>query len=256
MEIDLNLDSSEIHKRIFDHVRTLGVKRRFKPVDEFEEKWFQSGDADKLPFILIPHSSFDASAAALSGPYPNVWIRYDAVNGNLEYGLAFWSASAVDERFANFAQDRYGNQKSRVLSILKALPDGWTFRVEKKKKHGPDEIAFESKCNAMGEAEILKVIADIPAWRLQWKKEATLAINLMCGSSKPADSDHRLIELFNAFDEIAEMTPSKRIKVESKAARKEIQAKIDNLSKNLEKSQYKSEIQSRLRALLQELEAV
>jgi len=128
-----------------------------------------------------------------------------------------------------------------MVSILKGLPDSWLFRVYKRKRHGQEDIVYENKCNMMGQNEIMEVISDVIDWRTQWKKESTErgnwttpAINLMRGTSNPIESDQRIKDLFNIFDEIVDMTPSKKIKEESKTAKKELQSKIDNLTKNLE----------------------
>lgn len=49
------------------------------------------------------------------------------------------------------------------------------------------------------------------------------------------------------------MTPSKKIKEDARKQKKEIQAKIDNLTRNLEKSQYKAQIEARIKSLRDEL---
>jgi hypothetical protein len=262
MEIDRNQTSVQIHKRIFENVLTLGLKHKFKSLDEFEDKWYR--DANNQPFVLFPHPSIDEPDEAINGcPYPNVWIRHNPESGELEYGMAFWSVPSVDERFINFSHSKNEIQKTRVVSILKGLPDSWLFRVYKRKRHGQEDIVYENKCNMMGQNEIMKVISDVIDWRTQWKKESTErgnwttpAINLMRGTSNPIESDQRIKDLFNIFDEIVDMTPSKKIKEESKSAKKELQSKIDNLTKNLEKSQYKSQIQLRLKSLQKELEEI
>lgn len=253
MEIDGNSGSLEIHKSIFEKVLALGLKRKFKPIEHFEDRWYR--DSEDGPFILFPHPSITDPEEAISGcPYPNVWIRHTPGNGELEYGIAFWSAQSVEQRFVNFAHNRNGNQKARLLAILKGLPDTWLFRVYKKKKKGQGEVVYENKCNLMGQDEIMKLVSDIQVWRTQWKKEAIPAIDLMRGTSSPADSDQSLRDLFSIFDEIVDMTPLKQINQESKAAKKSIQTQIDNLTRNLETSQYQSQIQSRLKSLRRELE--
>jgi hypothetical protein len=262
MDIDRNQSPLETHRSIFEQVRTLGLKHKFKPLDEFDIMWYR--EAKEEPFVLFPHPSLDGPDEAIKDcAYPNVWIRHNAKSGDLEYAIAFWSAPSVDQRFANFAQNKNENQKARVLSMLNGLSDDWLFQVYKKKRHGDDEIVYENKCNLMGQEEVMKVISDVSAWRAQWKKDAAErgnwtipAINFMKGSSSPQDSDQRIKDLFNAFDQIAEMAPSKQIKEDSKAAKKELQAKIDNLSRNLEKSKYKTEIESRLKTLKLELEQI
>ena len=253
MEIDRNLGSLDIHKSIFEKVLALGLKRKFKPLDQFEDKWYR--DAKDGPFVLFPHPSIYEPDDAINGcPYPNAWIRHNPDSGELEYGIAFWSVASVDQRFMNFAHNRNEYEKSRVLAILKGLPDTWLFRANKKKRSGHVEVVYENKCNLMGQDEIMKVISDVLAWRAQWKKEAIVTIELMRGSSVPADSDQSIRDLFDIFDEIAGMTPLKQIKEESKAAKKSIQAQIDNLNRNLETSHYKPQIQSRLKLLQRELE--
>lgn len=155
MDIDRNQGSIGIHKGIFTGVLALGLKHKFKPIDEFETKWYR--DANDGPFILFPHPSIDDPDDAINGcPYPNVWIRHDPESGELEYGIAFWSVPSVDQRFVNFSHNKNENQKARVLGILKGLPDAWRFRVYKKKRYGHDEIVYENTCNKMGQDEILK----------------------------------------------------------------------------------------------------
>ena len=252
MEIDVNQGSLEIHKSIFEKVLALGLKRKFKPIEHFEDRWYR--ESDDGPFILFPHPSITDPDEAISGcAYPNVWIRHIPATGELEYGIAYWSAPSVEQRFVNFAHPRNWNHKDRLLAILKGLPDTWLFRIYKKKKKGPDESVYENKCNLMGQEEILKAISDVQNWRTQWKKEAVPAIHLMRGIATTADSDQNLRDLFTIFDELVEMTTLKQIKDESKAAMKSLQAQIDNLNKNLETSQYKPQIQSRLKSLRMEL---
>jgi hypothetical protein len=260
MNIDRNLPPIEIHQAIYDHLLTLGLKHRFKMREEFEEKWYR--DADDGPFMLIPHPSIDDPEKAIGNcPYPNVWIRHDPGTGNLEYGIAYWSAASIDQRFANFSHNLGDLQKTRVLSLLKGLPDSWLFRVYKRKKRGEKEIVFENSCNKLGQEEITKAVSDVLAWRAQWKKETTErgdwnipAIDLMRGVSAPEESDQRIAELFNVFGELADMAPTKTILEDLKKTKKDLQAKIGNLAKNLETSNYKKEIESRLRGLRQELE--
>jgi hypothetical protein len=74
------------------------------------------------------------------------------------------------------------------------------------------------------------------------------------GASAPGDSDKRIAELFEAFDELVGMTPTRMILEDLKKSKKEVQAKIDNLAGNLETSSYKREIESRLRDLRREFE--
>jgi hypothetical protein len=262
MVIDRNLSPIEVHKAIYNHVRTLGIKHRFRLSDDVDEKWYR--DSNEGPFLLFPHASIDDPEKAINtSPYPNIWIRHNPESGELEYGIAFWSAAAVDERFVNFTHNTNENQRQRVLSILKGLPDNWQFRVYKKKKQVSGEVVFESLCNKMGEAELTKVVSDVLAWRVQWKKESTErgnvttpAIHFMRCVSSPEDADKRLSEMFAVFDELTEMTPSKLILDDLKKLKKEMAAKVVNLTENLETSSYKREIESRLKNLRVEQEQV
>lgn len=259
MKIDRNQSPLEIHKAIYDQVLALGLKHRFKTRDDFEDKWYQ--DAKEGPFILFPHSSVDDPEKALGNcPYPNAWIKHLPETGELEYGIAFWSAASIDQRFANFSHARNEEQRSRVLALLKGLPDGWRFEVCKKRKSGAGEIVYENACNKMGQDEFTKAVSDVQAWRAQWKKEgergdvAAPAINLIRGVSAPEESDPRIAELFNAYAELTEMAPTKILADDLKKSKKDLEAKIGNLTRNLETSSYKREIETRLKGLRQELE--
>jgi hypothetical protein len=62
--------------------------------------------------------------------------------------------------------------------------------------------------------------------------------------------------MFAVFDELTEMTPSKLILDDLKKLKKEMAAKVVNLTENLETSSYKREIESRLKNLRVEQEQV
>jgi hypothetical protein len=259
MIIDRNRSPLEIHESIYDQVLSLGLKHRFKTRENFEDKWYREGNEG--PYILFPHTSIDDPEKALGNcPYPNAWIRHLPATGELEYGIAFWSVASIDQRFANFSHARNEEQRSRVLSLLKGLPDGWLFQVCKRKKAGAGEIVYENPCNKMGQDEFTKTVADVLAWRTQWKKEAERgdtavpAINLMRGQSMPEESDQRIAALFAAYDELVEMAPVKTLADDLKKSKKDLETKIGNLTKNLQSSNYKKEIETRLKGLRQELE--
>jgi hypothetical protein len=259
MKIDRNQTPLEIHKAIYEQVLALGLKHRFKTIENLEDKWYR--DAKDGPFILFPHTSIDDPEKALGNcPYPNAWIRHIPETGELEYGIAFWSVASIDQRFANFSHARNEEQRSRVLGLLKGLPDAWQFEVRKRKKSGAGEIVYGNACNKMGQDEFTKAVSDVLAWRAQWKKEgergdlASPAINLIRGQSAPEDSDQRIAELFAAYDELVEMAPTKILADDLKKSKKDLETKIGNLTRNLETSSYKKEIESRLKGLRQELE--
>jgi hypothetical protein len=259
MKVDRNQSPLEIHKAIYDQVLALGLKHRFKNRDDFEDKWYR--ESNEGPFILFPHSSIDDPEKAVGNcPYPNAWIRHLPETGQLEYGIAFWSVASIDQRFANFSHARNEEQRSRVLGLLKGLPDGWLFQVTKRKKSGAGEIVYENACNKMGQEEFTKAVSDVLAWRAQWKKDAERgdtaapAINLIRGLSVPEESDQRIAELFAAYDGLVEMAPTKTLTDDLKKSKKELETKIGNLTKNLETSNYKKEIETRLKGLRQELE--
>lgn len=240
----------------------MGLSYKFKPIFEFESKWYR--DAQDGAFILYPHPTINDPNNAINGcPYPNVWIRHNPDQNQLEFGIAFWSVPSVDQRFVNFAHNKNEKQKDKALAILKSLPENWLFRVYKKKRFGKDEIVYENQCKKIDSKELISIISKILEWRIQWKDEAseagnwtTPAINFMRGAANPNESNALIKSLFTVYDEIIEMTPSKIINEETSKTRKELNEKLINLHKNREASKFKDAIDARIKAIQDELEGL
>jgi hypothetical protein len=262
MKISRGVDHKSILRSIYEQILELKIDFPFKPLSEFDSKWYRVGNNG--PFILFPHPSIDDPLDAINGcEYPNVWISYDEEHNKLGFGLAFWSVPSVDQRFVSLASNRNEKQKDRALKILKHLPDDWQFYVYKRKRFGTDDVAYQSACNKIDSTELLKIISSILEWRVEWKKETsdpgswiTPAVNFMRGLADPDDSDQRIIDLFEAFDQILNMLPSKIIKAESNKKRAELQDKILNLQKNLVNSKFKESIELRIALLKKELDSI